>query len=327
MVRLALIWCVLLYMVFPSTLHAQNVSKISSTQLGNDIEVENLMEEGESIEGIVYEENTQMPLSGANVILIENNIGSTTNIFGKFKFEYIEPGNYTLRVSFVGFETQEINLTVSENEISRITINLQTSALELSDIIISPVNQLKSRNTISAVDIQLRPIKNSQKVLNIIPGIYTAQHAGGGKAEQIFLRGFDIDHGTDINLSLDGIPVNFVSHAHGQGYSDLHFIISETISQVDFDKGPYYSNKGNFTTAGYAAYQTMSSIKKSKITVESGQFNTFRTVALVDLLGSDKSHNAYVASEYMITDGYFNNSQDFNRINLFAKYNKKYFRK
>ena len=90
----------------------------------------------------------------------------------------------------------------------------------------------------------------------MVPGLFIAQHAGGGKAEQIFLRGFDIDHGTDVNLEVDGLPVNMVSHAHGQGYSDLHFVIPELINHVDFNKGPYYADKGDFTTAGYVDFQT-----------------------------------------------------------------------
>jgi outer membrane cobalamin receptor len=89
----------------------------------------------------------------------------------------------------------------------------------------------------------LRPINTSQDVLRIVPGLFIAQHAGGGKAEQIFLRGYDIDHGTDINVTVDGMPVNMLSHAHGQGYADLHFLIPETVEKVNFDKGPYFVNK------------------------------------------------------------------------------------
>ena len=90
--------------------------------------------------------------------------------------------------------------------------------------------------TISDLDIHLRPINNSQEILRSVPGLFIGQHAGGGKAEQLFIRGFDVDHGTDVSLSVDGIPVNMVSHAHGQGYADLHFIIPETIDKIDFGK-------------------------------------------------------------------------------------------
>ena len=91
------------------------------------------------------------------------------------------------------------------------------------------------------------PVNSSQELLRKVPGLFIGQHAGGGKAEQIFLRGFDIDHGTDVVLDVDGMPVNMVSHAHGQGYADLHFLIPETVNKIDFDKGPYYGNKGNLS--------------------------------------------------------------------------------
>ena len=80
-----------------------------------------------------------------------------------------------------------------------------------------------------------------------------------------------------------GLPVNMVSHAHGQGYSDLHFVIPEIINYVDFDKGPYYANKGDFTTAGFVDFQTKNSLEKNFVKLEGGQFGTFRTVAGVNL--------------------------------------------
>ncbi|MEP1307557.1 MAG: TonB-dependent receptor plug domain-containing protein, partial [Balneola sp.] len=135
-----------------------------------------------------------------------------------------------------------------------------------------------------------------------------------------FLRGFDIDHGTDINLSLDGIPVNMVSHAHGQGYSDFHFIIPETISGVEFNKGMYYAEKGNFATAGYAEFNLQNSIEENLVKVEAGQYNSYRTVAKLRLLKNNKS-NAYVAGEYVNKAGYFESSQDFRRLNFLGKYN------
>ncbi|HRN45176.1 MAG TPA: Plug domain-containing protein, partial [Flavobacterium sp.] len=106
-------------------------------------------------------------------------------------------------------------------------------------------------NVISKIDLETTPVNSSQEILRKVPGLFIGQHAGGGKAEQIFLRGFDIDHGTDITISVDGMPVNMVSHAHGQGYADLHFIIPETVEKIDFGKGTYYANKGDFATAGY----------------------------------------------------------------------------
>jgi outer membrane cobalamin receptor len=104
--------------------------------------------------------------------------------------------------------------------------------------------------------LQVQPVASSQDLLRKVPGLFIGQHAGGGKAEQIFLRGFDADHGTDVAISVDGMPVNMVSHAHGQGYADLHFVIPETVESIDFDKGSYFADKGDFATAGFVAFKT-----------------------------------------------------------------------
>ena len=94
--------------------------------------------------------------------------------------------------------------------------------------------------TLNALDFQLRPVNSAQDMMRNVPGLVTAQHAGGGKAEQIFLRGFDADHGTDVASYVDGIPVNMSSHGHGQGYMDLHFLLPELVKNVEVFKGTYF---------------------------------------------------------------------------------------
>ena len=153
-----------------------------------------------------------------------------------------------------------------------------------------------------------------------MPGLFIGQHAGGGKAEQIFLRGFDIDHGTDIAISVDGMPVNMVSHAHGQGYADLHFVIPETVENIDFGKGSYYADQGNFNTAGFVIFNTKDQLDNNLIKLELGQFSTQRILGIYSLMNT-KSHNAYIASEYQLSDGPFESPQNFNRLNFLAKYN------
>jgi outer membrane cobalamin receptor len=172
----------------------------------------------------------------------------------------------------------------------------------------------------------MRGINNSQEVLRMVPGLFIGQHAGGGKAEQIFLRGFDLDHGTDINIAVDGMPVNMVSHAHGQGYADLHFVIPELVDNVTFKKGTYYAEKGNFTTTGFVDFKTLNALQNNSVKVEAGMFSTYRTIAMLNLLDKKtiaKGQSWYVAGEYMYTKGYFDNPQNFNRVNLFTKYNGK----
>jgi TonB family protein len=107
-----------------------------------------------------------------------------------------------------------------------------------------------SSSSVRDREFQLRPIGSVQDILRVTPGLVLVQHSGGGKANQYFLRGFDADHGTDLALSIDGIPINMVSHAHGQGYSDSNFIIPEVVERVEISKGPYFANQGDFATAG-----------------------------------------------------------------------------
>ena len=99
-------------------------------------------------------------------------------------------------------------------------------------------------------DFQLRPIGSVQDILRVTPGLVVVQHSGGGKANQYFLRGFDADHGTDLAMSIDGVPINMVSHAHGQGFADTNFIIPEVVERVEITKGPYFASQGDFATAG-----------------------------------------------------------------------------
>ena len=195
---------------------------------------------------------------------------------------------------------------------------LENDIYSLEQVVIQP--KLNPMTAISKIDLLAAPVNSSQEILRKVPGLFIGQHAGGGKAEQIFLRGFDIDHGTDLAISVDGMPVNMVSHAHGQGYADLHFVIPETIEKIDFGKGTYYANKGDFATAGYVGFQTKEGIDKNVISTEVGQFNTFRTVGIFNLLENKKNQKAYFATEYVLTDGPFESPQNFKRINLFGKY-------
>lgn len=186
----------------------------------------------------------------------------------------------------------------------------------LQEVVI--VKQLNHLNEIAKVDLKINPVNSSQEVLRSVPGLFIAQHAGGGKAEQMFLRGFDLDHGTDINISVDGMPVNMVSHAHGQGYADLHFLQPETIESIDFDKGPYNVTKGDLATAGYVAFKTKDRMDNN-VSLEIGQFNTQRLRASYSFLNNTKQ-SFYVSSAFLKSDGYFKSSQNFKRFNLMGKY-------
>ncbi|MDO6760409.1 TonB-dependent receptor plug domain-containing protein [Tamlana sp. 2_MG-2023] len=258
------------------------------------------------------------PIEEVSVFNKTTEIHTHTSSTGVFTLNKTKE-NDTLYISRLGYEAKIIR--VDENDLNApLTITLNPANISLDQVMLLAEIDLLSKFV--AVDVQTDPVKSSQEILRKVPGLIIGQHAGGGKAEQIFLRGFDIDHGTDINLTVDGLPVNMVSHAHGQGYSDLHFVIPETIENIDFGKGPYYADKGNFTTAGYVNLGLKKSIDKNYLSLEAGQFNSNRLMGMFNVLDTEKS-SAYIASELSLTDGPFDSPQNFNRFNILGRYNYK----
>lgn len=222
------------------------------------------------------------------------------------------------------FGYKPVSVNVSELNLNQLpSIYLQPKVFSMDEIVVEAKGNKSIFNPISNVDLKLRPFTNSQDILRLVPGLFIGQHAGGGKAEQIFLRGFDIDHGTDVNITVDGMPVNMVSHAHGQGYADLHFVIPEFIDRVDFNKGPYFADKGNFTTAGFVEFRTKNQLDNHFMKVEGGQFNTLRAVTGVNLLpqrSEKRNHSLFFAGEAFFSDNYFDSEQNFKRYNGMLKY-------
>lgn len=265
----------------------------------------------QTLRGVVVSQQN-IPITEAQIFNKTDTHHAHSNERGKFTLYNVSVGD-TLVISHINYK----NKTIVVTNFNLLTIVLEEDVVSLQEITLS--KKLNALNVISAIDIQTNPVNSSQEILQQVPGLFIGQHAGGGKAEQIFLRGFDIDHGTDIAINVDGLPVNMVSHAHGQGYADLHFVIPETIDKIDFGKGPYYAKKGNFNTAGYVDFNTKTRIKSNVLQVETGQFNTQRLLGMFSLLNNNK-HSAYIATEYVLTDGYFESPQNFNRLNIFGKY-------
>lgn len=257
------------------------------------------------------------PIENAYVVNTTNNNHTHTNSTGNFVLEIAKIGD-VLEIGILGYQKKQLVVT-QKHLVEGLTSKLEFKIVQLGEMVLR--KEMDALQTISRIDLELNPVNNSQEILRKVPGLFIGQHAGGGKAEQIFLRGFDIDHGTDVALSVDGMPINMVSHAHGQGYSDLHFIIPETIQKIDFGKGPYYANQGDFNTAGYVRFVTKTNLPTNTISVGYGDFNSFRTLGMFNLLEHNSIDDAYIALEYIETDGPFESPQNFNRINLFAKYN------
>lgn len=271
------------------------------------------------IQGSIIDKQTNQPVEGATITLLPANISSVSNENGRFFFKGNFDNKTTISVNSIGYASQAFT---SKDLKASHTLFITPKQIMLEDVVVvaNAGNQYKP---ISKTDIAMRGVNNSQEVLRIIPGIVIGQHQGGGKAEQIFLRGFDADHGTDFREDVDGMPINMVSHAHGQGFADSHFIIPETIESVDFKKGPYTAGKGDFATTGFVDFNTKNHLTNNVIKLEGGMFNTYRALGMFNLLNEKarkKQQSWYVASEYRYSDSYFDNPQHFKRFNLFTKY-------
>ncbi len=255
------------------------------------------------------------PIEGVYIFNVNSGKHTHSNEVGLFKIEE-NSVNDTLKIGALGYE--KLNIILKTDDFYKTTIYvLKEQSFQLEEVVIRP--KINGLSVISAIDLKTSPVKSSQELLQKVPGLLIGQHAGGGKAEQLFLRGFDIDHGTDITISVDGMPVNMVSHAHGQGYADLHYLIPETLETLDFGKGPYYANKGNFNTAAYVDFYTKESLDRSVLRYEIGDFGWNRALGMFNFIDSD-TEKAYVATEFTQFDGPFETPQNFSRVNLFGKY-------
>ncbi len=272
----------------------------------------------------VVDSKNNLPIEGVTITLLPENKTTSSDENGQFSFNENQSEEQTIVFSGIGFETKTVKAFDCKSGVT-FQIDSQKSTT-LNEVIVNSGGIANQYKQVSKLDIKMRGVNNSQEVLRIVPGLFIGQHQGGGKAEQIFIRGFDCDHGTDISLNVDGIPINMVSHAHGQGYADAHFIIPETIESVDFKKGSYYAEKGNFDTAGFVDFKTANAIDQNLVKLEGGMFNSGRIVGVFNLLNESqkaKQQSWYVASEYNYSDGFFENPQHFNRFNFFTKYNCK----
>ena len=198
---------------------------------------------------------------------------------GSFIISGLSAGNYQLVVSNPGFATKETPVTIGTTEApAPLRISLAVSAVSSTITVNGREDDLvgiavsATQGTVGATEIQDRPILRSGEVMETIPGLIITQHAGGGKANQYFLRGFNLDHGTDFATFLDGMPLNLPSHAHGEGYSDMNTVIDELVQRVNFQKGPYYADVGNYGSTGNADLVFFKTLPETFLDFEGGMY-------------------------------------------------------
>ncbi|WOI54199.1 TonB-dependent receptor [Parvularcula sp. LCG005] len=176
-----------------------------------------------------------------------------------------------------------------------------------------------SEGLVGYADFEDRPLSRSGELVEVIPGAVATQHSGEGKANQYFLRGFNLDHGTDFAASVDGVPVNLRTHGHGQGYLDLNFVIPELVEQVSYAKGPYHADGGDFSAAGGAAYTTYDDVASSFGQVTLGE-DDYRRALLVGTRHWGDKVTTLGAIERQTYDGPWQVPQDLEKTNAFGKW-------
>lgn len=170
-----------------------------------------------------------------------------------------------------------------------------------------------SEGQFGQAQLDLRPLNRAGDVLELIPGMIATQHSGTGKANQYFVRGINLDHGTDFNLRVDGVPINLPSHGHGQGYLDVNWLIPELIDVADYKLGPYYADVGDFSSAGAVDIRLRQSLPHGIATATTGAFDYYRVlVANSTPMGSGQLLYAY---ESVFYDGPWDLAEDFNKFN------------
>ncbi len=246
---------------------------------------------------------------------------------GSFSISGLSAGNYRLVVSNPGFQTKEMPLTIGGTGApAALRISLAVSAVSTTvevqgreDSLIG-IADSATQGTVGAKEIEDRPILRSGEILETVPGLIITQHAGGGKANQYFLRGFNLDHGTDFAVFLDGMPLNLPSHAHGEGYADMNIVSPEFVQRLNYEKGPYYAEIGNYSSAGSANVQFFKTLPQNFFLVEGGMYNYWRAVfGVSQKLGSG---NMLFGGEAYYDDGPWTHPDAYKKFNGLLTYSQ-----
>ena len=285
-------------------------------------------------------DDTGRPLPGVSVEL-RTAVGApqqvVTDSNGGFRFERLSLGRYELGCRLINFATSRREIIVASSGTSRVdvvlhfalnadvTMTAKRAFTNLADVEnpaedLVGIAQAASQGAITAKQLEERPLMRDGEVLETVPGVIVTQHSGEGKANQYFLRGFNLDHGTDFATVVAGIPVNLPTHAHGQGYSDLNFLIPELVTGVQFSKGPYYADQGDFATAGSSNINYASVLDRPIVHVEGGGEGYGR--ALVAASPQAGPGRLLAALEVAHNDGPWVHPDDYQKVNGILRYSQ-----
>ena len=257
--------------------------------------------------------------------------GDAAEQFSKLALQYVQglsfepatrdgvpvPAMIRFEVRFDPPEHEHTNASHDHEDAADEPLEARTNTSFSATAVVAPDNISASAIDLTGEEMRLRPYISTGDLLNAAPGFYSIQHAGGGKANQYFLRGFDADHGTDVAFFVDGVPINAVTHGHGQGYTNLHFVIPELIQRMEVRKGPYTGEYGDFATAGAVNLVLDTEKPHSTLSFGGGTYRTFRGLTI--LSPKTKKVKPLIAVEVFGSDGPFENPENLLRVNVFAR--------
>ena len=262
---------------------------------------------------------------------------TSTDARGGYTFEAVTPGRNQVTFTLINFAPLRRDVTPTPGRAATldatlhlalnadVTVTGKSTFTNLADAEHPAENlvgiaQSASQGAITAKQLDARPIMRAGEVLETVPGVVISQHSGEGKANQYYLRGFNLDHGTDFASTVAGMPVNMPTHAHGHGYSDLNFLIPELVSGVQYAKGPYFADQGDFATAGSANINYASVLDRPIVRVGGGDEGFGR--AMVAASPAAGSGHVLAALEVEHNDGPWVHPDNYRKVNGVLRYSR-----
>ena len=293
---------------------------------------------GGAVRGRVADE-TGAPIPGIPVVLtLQSGITTTagTDVSGEFVFPLVPDGRHQLAAQLVDFAGGHREVVVRGADVradvvlrpslaAYVVVTAQRTFRNLAEIP-NPEESLvglatsASLGAVTARQLRARPALRAAEVLEAVPGMTVTQHSGEGKASQYYLRGFNLDHGTDFATTVAGVPVNMPTHAHGHGYSDLSFLIPELVSGVQYRKGPYFADQGDFSAAGAANISYVSRLDRPLLDTSAGGFGWRR--ALFAASRRAGAGDLLFAGEATLLDGPWERPDDYERLNGVLRFSR-----
>ena len=278
-----------------------------------------------------------LPGVAIDLVVGSTELTTTSDIGGQYRFEAVPAGTAELTYRVLNFSVTRRTVSVAEGEL--VAANIAMTLSLNADVVVTGTRTFRnladvetpaenivgiaaaaSQGAITGAQLDVRPVMRPGEVLETVPGMVISQHSGEGKANQYYLRGFNLDHGTDFSTTVAGVPVNTPTGAHAHGYSDISFLIPELVSGVQFKKGPYFADEGDFSAAGAANINYVNRLDQPTLQVSGGSDGWGRLFAAA----SPRAGSGYVlgALELIHNDGPWVRQDDYRKLNGVVRYSR-----